>query len=180
MNFFKDHLNLSNNIYDNAQILKAAEIKKQQKVVDCNPTTKYYQTLALNLQEQVQYLKRMLNEETVLAQGVSQDMTPFQRFEVGHMQTQGDNGPQQTNDPNRPKPVPAGQRFPIKGKNPYKPGTDAYRGWERNWHLQNWHAENPYPYATPEWFTWEMSGGLGRSITPNIANPRIPNIGMGY
>lgn len=34
MNFFKDHLNLSNNIYDNAKILKAAEIKKQQDQIN--------------------------------------------------------------------------------------------------------------------------------------------------
>ena len=67
MNFFKDHLNLSNNIYDNAQILKAAEIKKQQEVVDRNPTTKYYQTLAQNLQEQVNNLKKyMLSEAGVV------------------------------------------------------------------------------------------------------------------
>ena len=64
MNFFKDHLNLSNNIYDNAQILKAAEIKKQQEVVDRNPTTKYYQTLAQNLQEQVNKLKKQMLSET--------------------------------------------------------------------------------------------------------------------
>ena len=64
MNFFKDHLNLSNNIYDNAQILKTAQIKKQQEVVDRNPTTKYYQTLAQNLQEQINNLKKqMLLEE---------------------------------------------------------------------------------------------------------------------
>lgn len=63
MNFFKDHLNLSNNIYDNAQILKAAEIKKQQEVVDRNPTTKYYQTLAQNLQEQVNNLKKQMLSE---------------------------------------------------------------------------------------------------------------------
>jgi hypothetical protein len=62
MNLFNDHLNLSNNIYDNAKILKTAEINKQQELVNRNPTTKYYQTLALNLQEQVQYLKRQLNE----------------------------------------------------------------------------------------------------------------------
>ena len=115
MNFFKDHLNLSNNIYDNAKILKAAEIKKQQEVVDRNPTTKYYQTLALNLQEQVQYLKRMLNEVQTPDGGL-QNITPFQRFQIGHMETIGDNGPNQNDDPNRPLPVPAGQPFPIKPK----------------------------------------------------------------
>lgn len=66
MNFFKDHLNLSNNIYDNAQILKAAEIKKQQEVVDRNPTTKYYQTLAQNLQEQINNLKKQMLSEGVV------------------------------------------------------------------------------------------------------------------
>ena len=67
MNFFKDHLNLSNNIYDNAQILKAAEIKKQQEGIDRNPTTKYYQTLAQNLQEQVNNLKKkMLSEAGIV------------------------------------------------------------------------------------------------------------------
>ena len=64
MNLFNDHLNLSNNIYDNAKILKSVELNKQQELVNRNPTTKYYQTLALNLQEQVQYLKRQLNEAT--------------------------------------------------------------------------------------------------------------------
>jgi hypothetical protein len=62
MNLFNDHLNLSNNIYDNAKILKSVELNKQQELVNRNPTTKYYQTLALNLEEQVQYLKRQLNE----------------------------------------------------------------------------------------------------------------------
>lgn len=62
MNLFNDHLNLSNNIYDNAKILKSVELNKQQELVNRNPTTKYYQTLALNLQEQVQYLTRQLNE----------------------------------------------------------------------------------------------------------------------
>lgn len=62
MNLFNDHLNLSNNIYDNAKILKSVELNKQQELVNRNPTTKYYQTLAQNLQEQVQYLKRQLNE----------------------------------------------------------------------------------------------------------------------
>ena len=63
MNFFKDHLNLSNNIYDNAKILKAAEIKNQQEVVDRNPTTKYYQTLAQNLQEQINHLTETYNNK---------------------------------------------------------------------------------------------------------------------
>jgi hypothetical protein len=62
MNLFNDHLNLSNNIYDNAKILKSVELNKQQELVNRNPTAKYYQTLVLNLQEQVQYLKRQLNE----------------------------------------------------------------------------------------------------------------------
>ncbi len=62
MNLFNDHLNLSNNIYDNAKILKSVELNKEQELVNRNPTTKYYQTLALNLEEQVQYLKRQLNE----------------------------------------------------------------------------------------------------------------------
>jgi len=62
MNIFNDHLNLSNNIYDNAKILKSVELNKQQELVNRNPTTKYYQTLAINLEEQVQYLKRQLNE----------------------------------------------------------------------------------------------------------------------
>ena len=63
MNLFNDHLNLSNNIYDNAKILKSVQINKQQELVNRNPTAKYYQTIALNLHEQVQYLKRRLNEE---------------------------------------------------------------------------------------------------------------------
>ena len=86
MNFFKDHLNLSNNIYDNAKILKATEIKKQQEFVDRNPTTKYYQTLALNLQEQVQYLKRKLNEAEGTANPTvfrMEDMSPEDRVEFG-------------------------------------------------------------------------------------------------
>lgn len=62
MNLFNDHLNLSNNIYDNAKILKSVELNKQQELVNRNPTTKYYQTLVLNLQEQVQYLTKRLNE----------------------------------------------------------------------------------------------------------------------
>jgi len=74
MNLFNDHLNLSNNIYDNAKILKTAEINKQQELVNRNPTTKYYQTLALNLQEQVQYLRRQLNEAEAIV-----DPTVIQR-----------------------------------------------------------------------------------------------------
>ena len=62
MNLFNDHLNLSNNIYDNAKILKSVQINKQQESINRNPTAKYYQTIALNLHEQVQYLKRRLNE----------------------------------------------------------------------------------------------------------------------
>ena len=49
MNLFNDHLNLSNNIYDNVKILKSVELNKKQELVNRNPTTKYYQTLALNL-----------------------------------------------------------------------------------------------------------------------------------
>ena len=66
MNLFNDHLNLSNNIYDNAKILKSVQINKQQESINRNPTAKYYQTIALNLHEQVQYLKRRLNEEKQL------------------------------------------------------------------------------------------------------------------
>tara|TARA_R110000868_G_scaffold239352_1_gene493778 strand:+ start:682 stop:1239 length:558 start_codon:yes stop_codon:yes gene_type:complete len=36
MNFFKDHLNLSNNIYDNAKILKANEIYKNKLLSEDN------------------------------------------------------------------------------------------------------------------------------------------------
>lgn len=86
MNLFNDHLNLSNNIYDNAKILKSVELNKQQELVNRNPTTKYYQTLALNLQEQVQYLKRRLNE----AEGTAdpdviyrEEMTPEQQALYG-------------------------------------------------------------------------------------------------
>ena len=66
MNLFNDHLNLSNNIYDNAKILKSVELNKQQELVNRNPTAKYYQTLTLNLQEQVQYLTRRLNESNAI------------------------------------------------------------------------------------------------------------------
>ena len=66
MNLFNDHLNLSNNIYDNAKILKSVQINKQQELVNRNPTAKYYQTLTLNLQEQVQYLTRRLNESNAI------------------------------------------------------------------------------------------------------------------
>ena len=77
MNLFNDHLNLSNNIYDNAKILKSVELNKQQELVNRNPTTKYYQTLALNLQEQLNHLTRMLNE----AEGTA-DPTVFRREEM--------------------------------------------------------------------------------------------------
>ena len=80
MNFFKDHLNLSNNIYDNAKILKSVQINKQQELVNRNPIAKYYQTIALNLQEQVQYLTRRLNEvnhrvPTVVQFGTADNMS---------------------------------------------------------------------------------------------------------
>lgn len=79
MNLFNDHLNLSNNIYDNAKILKSVELNKQQELVNRNPTTKYYQNLALNLHEQVQYLKRRLNE----AQGIV--VPTVQHFDLENM-----------------------------------------------------------------------------------------------
>jgi hypothetical protein len=84
MNLFNDHLNLSNNIYDNAKILKSVELNKQQELVNRNPTAKYYQNIALNLHEQVQYLKRRLNEEKQLGVvhfGTVDNMSPEDRAE---------------------------------------------------------------------------------------------------
>ena len=86
MNLFNDHLNLSNNIYDNAKILKSIELNKQQELVNRNPTAKYYQTLTINLQEQVQYLTRRLNESNAIVPTVfhrddmsSSDLDKFDR-----------------------------------------------------------------------------------------------------
>ena len=120
MNFFKDHLNLSNNIYDNAQILKAAEIKKQQEVIDRNPTTKYYQSLAQNLQEQVQYLKRMLNEADTPppTQGVpsQEEMTDQERrdlYDIGRMRDRNPPPTRTPKDPNIPPPPPGGLQIDL-------------------------------------------------------------------
>jgi len=166
MNFFKDHLNLSNNIYDNAKILKAAEIKKQQEVVDRNPTTKYYQTLAQNLQEQVQHLKRMLNEAQGTgdpAQGIpsQEEMTDQERrdrYDVGRMR---DTTPQPTTtprDPNIPPPFNGPGNFPRMPSNPFRPGTAEYERFRREWRLQNYHRDNPFnrQYGSKEWHAWEQ------------------------
>jgi hypothetical protein len=166
MNFFKDHLNLSNNIYDNAKILKAAQINKQQEVVDRNPTTKYYQTLALNLQEQVQYLKRMLNE----AQGTGdpdrgvpsqEEMTDQERrdlYDIGRMRNWDDQATETPRDPNIPPPFNGSGTFPRMPKNPYPPGTEAYERFRRDWRLQNYHSDNPWNpwYGSKEWHAWEQ------------------------
>jgi hypothetical protein len=160
MNFFKDHLNLSNNIYDNAKILKAAEINKQQEIIDRNPTTKYYQTLAQNLQEQVQYLKKMLSESDrpLPTQGVPEQMTDQERYELtqdGRMRNFNEPHPNQNLDPNVPRPFSGPGTFPtFKSKHPV--GSPNYLRDRREWILKNWHADNPYPYASPEWFEWEI------------------------
>lgn len=166
MNFFKDHLNLSNNIYDNAQILKAAEIKKQQEVVDRNPTTKYYQSLAQNLQEQVQYLKRMLNE----AQGTGdpergvpsqEQMTDQERrdlYDVGRMRDKNPPPTTTPRDPNIPPPFSGPGNFPTMPPNPYRPGTREHSTYARDWRLQHYHSDNPYnpQYGSPAWHAWEI------------------------
>ena len=177
MNFFKDHLNLSNNIYDNAQILKAAEIKKQQEVVDRNPTTKYYQTLAQNLQEQVNNLKRNLNEAQDTAdptRGIpsQEQMTEKERYElsqIGRMQNFNEPHPNTgPADPNRPKPF-NGKIFPTF-KSRYPVGSAFYLRDFYRWALENWHGDNPYPYASPEWYVWE----LGWQVNPPMRQNTPP------
>jgi hypothetical protein len=174
MNFFKDHLNLSNNIYDNAQILKAAEIKKQQEVVDRNPTTKYYQTLSLNLQEQVQYLKRMLNEVNAPDGGLQMtDQENYERSQDGSMQDDvfihPNTGPA---DPNRTKPFVGPGVFPTFTC-PFSNCTPGSPRWIEEFHKWvldqdgRWHSWNRYPYLSPEWWAWEQD----EQLNPPIRKP---------
>lgn len=176
MNFFKDHLNLSNNIYDNAQILKAAEIKKQQEVVDRNPTTKYYQTLALNLQEQVQYLKRMLNEVQTPDGGLQMtDRERYQRSQDGRMDNVNEPHPNTgPTDPNRPRPYSGPGEFPTftcpVGIPCGAPGSPRWVEEFKKWVLdqpERWHSDNPYPFGSTEWWAFE----IGEQLDPPMRKP---------
>lgn len=184
MNFFKDHLNLSNNIYDNAQILKAAEIKKQQEGIDRNPTTKYYQTLAQNLQEQVNNLKKkMLSEEPMAGvvntspypsnqqvTPVAPAPTPQPRPTAPAPTAPAPNGTPQP-------PFPTIEQYPDGGEN--SPGyIEAYRLWTQWFRSQS-------PEFQQWWVRERTRGGAGNSMPkpPRIKRPRpapTPRKGGGY
>jgi hypothetical protein len=175
MNFFKDHLNLSNNIYDNAKILKAAEINKQQEIVDRNPTTKYYQTLALNLQEQVQYLKRMLNEVNAPDGGLQMtDQEDYERGQIGRMQNDPpEPHPNQGRDPNIPRPFNPGNgvfptfRCPVPN---CTPGSPTWIEQFKYWVLAQdgrWHGWNDYPALSDEWWAWEIDKQINPPMRKN-------------
>ena len=178
MNFFKDHLNLSNNIYDNAQILKTAEIKKQQEVVDRNPTTKYYQTLALNLQEQVQYLKKLLNEATPDGGLQMTDRERYQKSQDGRMGNVPEQGsPNTFPDPHRTKPFSGPGLFPtftcpvgiycVPGDARW---IEEFEKWLREGDGR-WHSDNPYPWGSDEWDEWEMGEQLNPPMKPHSPKP---------
>jgi len=179
MNFFKDHLNLSNNIYDNAKILKAAEINKQQEIVDRNPTTKYYQTLALNLQEQVQYLKRMLNEATPDGGLQMTDPERIQRFQLHRMQNDPEQGsPNTFPDPNRTKPYTGPGFFPTftcpVGIPCGAPGSprwiEEFKRWVRD-QDGRWHSDNEFPYESDQWWDFEIGEQLKPPMRPHSPKP---------
>jgi len=182
MNFFKDHLNLSNNIYDNAQILKAAEIKKQQEVVDRNPTTKYYQTLAQNLQEQINTLKKQMLSEEPMAGVVNvspypsnQQVTPVAPAPTQTTPTTPPASPAPNATPQ--PPFPRINQYPDGGEN--SPGyIEAYRLWTIWFYSQS-------PEFQAWWLRDKARGGGGNSmpISPRIKRPSprpTPRKGGGY
>jgi len=186
MNFFKDHLNLSNNIYDNAKILKAAEINKQQEIVDRNPTTKYYQTLAQNLQEQVDNLKKYMLSEGIVPPSpgitppapVIPGYTPFipptpAIIPVAPAPAPTPPAPNATPQP----PFPRINQYPDGGEN--SPGyIEAYRLWTQWFYSQS-------PEFQAWWLRDRARGGGGNSMPtpPRIKRPRpapTPRKGGGY
>jgi len=188
MNFFKDHLNLSNNIYDNAKILKDAQIKKQQEVVDRNPTTKYYQTLALNLQEQINNLKKQILLEVGVVPppppGTAPVLPGYIPGGISPNPPAPAPAPAPTPAPTPPAPnatpqppFPRINQYPDGGEN--SPGyIEAYRLWTQWFYSQS-------PEFQAWWLRDRARGGGGNSMptSPRIKRPRpgpTPRKGGGY
>jgi hypothetical protein len=132
--------------------------------------TNLYKHKCEQLQEQINNIKKMLNESDMAPQNPYGYPSPYQTQDG---QWQSPVLPYPENYPPQPAPTPVPPTKPAppfrnpkgtprpapQGTNPPRcPYEIGSKGWEK-WVRQpgNWHYNNPHPFGSPSWEQWEIN-----------------------
>ena len=143
-----------------------------------NHLTNLYKHKCEQLQEQINNIKRMLNEAEappiIISPNIANPWIP--NIEPNPFGLEWVGGPKPTPPSDKPAPrlpgfpkprypdprnydpegtPPPAPRIPGPPDCPYPAGSPEWREWVKK--AGNWHVNNPYTYNSPAWFRWEQA-----------------------